>query len=236
MLRRRDRGGQPLRPSHGVQRRRSRLRRLRAGGEDRLRPPAVERSCRRSRRRSCRGTCRLQGGESTSRTDVQHGFSSGGQAVGHGADVAWNATGGKVVHFVYVHRSGFEVGAGLVLGVAAAATGIGAILEGATGTGLVLGGASVIAGSGATAFDLGPCVHNGNPTACAGLGLGATPILAGGTGTIGTGLVVGGYISETSLAAGLVNLPALTDGASGAWSPVTLPLLDRRSWLARVPQ
>ena len=136
---------------------------------------------------------------------MQHGFSSGGQAVGHGADVAWNATGGKVVHFVYVHKSGFEVGAGLVLGVVAAATGIGAILEGATGTGLFLGGASVIAGSGATAFDLGPCVHNGNPTACAGLGLGATSILAGGTGTIGTGLVVGGYISEPSLAAGLLN-------------------------------
>ena len=34
----------------------------------------------------------------------------------------------------------------------------------------------------------------------------------------------------------VVNLPALTDGASGAWSPVTLPLLERRSWLARVPQ
>jgi RHS repeat-associated protein len=111
---------------------------------------------------------------------------------------------GDVGHFVVTHKKAIEVGAGVVLGVAAAATGVGAIVEGATLTGVLLGAGSVAAGLGATALDYGPCVNGHDTAACVGLGLGASGAFAGTFGLAGAGLVLGGVIAEDSLTAALL--------------------------------
>ena len=116
----------------------------------------------------------------------------------------WNDTGGKAVSFVYTHRTGFEVGAGLALGVAAAATGVGAVVEGATLTGLLLGGGSVTLGLGASALDYGPCRYHGVKTACVGLALGAIGTFAGAISEVGAGLIFGGVITGDSLTASIL--------------------------------
>lgn len=120
------------------------------------------------------------------------------------ATQAWNDTGGKAVSYVHKHKKGFEVGAGIVLGVAAAATGVGAIVEGATVAGVLLGAGSVVLGAGAGALDYGSCVHGHEAAACVGLGLGASGAFAGVFGFAGAGLVLGGLIAEDSLAAAIL--------------------------------
>lgn len=110
---------------------------------------------------------------------------------------------GDAGHFVATHKTDIEIGAGVALGVAAAATGVGAIVEGATLTGVLLGAGSVATGLGATAVDYGPCEH-GNSAACVGFGLGATAAFAGTFGTAGAGLALGGVIAEDSLTAGIL--------------------------------
>src|SRR5438128_2525209 len=84
-----------------------------------------------------------------------------------------------VGNFVSDHAHTIEVIGGVVLGVAAAATGVGAIVEGATIGGVLLGAASVGAGMAATALDYSPCVNNGEAAACLGLGLGLTSVVSG---------------------------------------------------------
>jgi RHS repeat-associated protein len=96
------------------------------------------------------------------------------------------------------------VGVGIVLGVAAAATGVGAIVEGATASGLLLGGGSLVLGAGATTLDYGPCVNGHDSAACVGLGLGATGVFVGAFGTVGAGLVLTGVIAEDSLIAAIL--------------------------------
>ena len=115
------------------------------------------------------------------------------------AQQVWNDTGGKAVSYVHQHQTAFEVGAGVGLGVLAAATGVGALVEGS----VLLAGVSVTAGLGASALDYGPCV-NGENTACVGLGLGLTGAVAGGFGLAGAGLVAGGVIAEDSTAAAIL--------------------------------
>lgn len=117
----------------------------------------------------------------------------------------WNDTGGKAVHFVDQHRKGIEIGAGVALGVAAAATGVGAVVEGATLAGVGLGAGSVTMGLGATALDYGPCTNKNDTAACLGLGLGVTGTVAGGFGLAGSGLAWTGIITEDSLTAGVLN-------------------------------
>lgn len=111
---------------------------------------------------------------------------------------------GDAGHFVVTHKKDIEIGAGVALGVAAAATGVGAIVEGATLTGVLLGAGSVAAGVGASALDYGSCVNDHDTAACVGLGLGATGVVAGGFGLAGAGLVFGGVIAEDSLAASIL--------------------------------
>ena len=111
---------------------------------------------------------------------------------------------GDVGHFVVTHKKDIEIGAGVALGVAAAATGVGAIVEGATLTGVLLGAGSVAAGVGASALDYGACVNGHETAACVGLGLGATGVVAGGFGLAGAGLVFGGVIAEDSLTASIL--------------------------------
>ncbi len=111
-----------------------------------------------------------------------------------------NAVGGAIANSAqWVGNHPAET-AGIVLGVFAAATGVGAILEGATLLGVVAGAGSVALGGGAAAFDYGPCVNDHEAAACAGLGLGASGAVAGLGGAVGAGLVVFGGIVEFSLA------------------------------------
>jgi RHS repeat-associated protein len=106
---------------------------------------------------------------------------------------------GDVGHYVVTHKKGIEIGVGVGLGALAAATGVGAIVEGS----VLLAGVSVAAGLGASALDYGPCV-NGDNTACVGLSLGLTGAVAGGFGLAGAGLVAGGIIAEDSTAAAIL--------------------------------
>jgi hypothetical protein len=123
-------------------------------------------------------------------------FTNAAKDVGHAA--------GDVGHFVVTHKKDIEVGAGIALGVAAAATGVGAIIEGATATGFLLGAGSVVLGAGASALDYGPCVNGGDKAACVGLGLGATGAFAGAFGAAGAGLVLAEVIAEDSLTASIL--------------------------------
>ena len=131
-------------------------------------------------------------------------------AVATGAQWAWN------------HPA---VVAGAVLGVAAAATGVGAIIEGATVAGVALGGGSVVLGGAAATLDYGPCVNGHDAVACLGLGLGATGAVTGVVATAGSGLVLGGVIAEDFLPAGIlggVGAFGWNIGVAGTLSDVAL--------------
>ncbi|HZE17254.1 MAG TPA: RHS repeat-associated core domain-containing protein, partial [Mycobacterium sp.] len=99
-------------------------------------------------------------------------------------------------HFVRQHKKAFEVGAGIVLGVAAAATGVGAIVEAAAGSaalGATLGAASSVAGAAAAALDNGACTH-GDAAACFGrdfgfVGVGLGLLATGSAGAASLGLI-----------------------------------------------
>ena len=76
---------------------------------------------------------------------------------------------------------------GLVLGIAGAATGVGAVVEiagGALTLGTGLGVTSIVVGTGATLID-GKSCSNKNKVACVGVVLGATDIITGGIATFG---------------------------------------------------
>ena len=115
-----------------------------------------------------------------------------------------------VGHFVAKHKVAFEVGGGIALGVLAAATGVGAIIEGATAMGMLLSVTSAAAGVGATYLDKGPCL-SGNQIACVGFGLGLTSVAAGFFSLLGAGLAWGGIIAEESLMAAIL-------GGAGAFA------------------
>lgn len=98
--------------------------------------------------------------------------------------------------------------AGLVLGAAAAATGVGAVIEGATVVGLGLSAVSVGAGATAAGLDANKCFQ-GETVACVGFGLGGAAAVAGVFPVVGTTLILGGAIEEGALADALLNyLPA----------------------------
>lgn len=106
---------------------------------------------------------------------------------------------GSVVASFNANRGQIATNVGIVVGVAAAATGAGALIDGS----VLLAGVSFAAGVSASALDYGPCT-NGNNAACLGLGLGFTGAVAGGIGLIGAGLVAGGIIAEDSMAAAIL--------------------------------
>jgi hypothetical protein len=110
---------------------------------------------------------------------------------------------GDVGHYVVTHKKGIEIGVGIGLGVLAAGTGVGAIIEGATVAGVLLGAGSVAAGVGAGVLDYGPCVNGHEAAACLGLGLGASGAFAGAFGFAGAGLALGGVVAEDSLLAAI---------------------------------
>lgn len=98
---------------------------------------------------------------------------------------------------------------GIVLGVAAAATGVGAVIEGATALGTVLAGTSVLAGTAAAGLDGHACIVDHETAACVGATLGAVSAIAGLPAAIGAAGVTFGLIEEESLADALLNyLPA----------------------------
>jgi RHS repeat-associated protein len=109
--------------------------------------------------------------------------------------------------FVCNHWRGIVTGVGLVAGVAAAATGVGAIVEVAGGSavlGLGLGLGSIGAGALATGIDAGPCLNGGDTPACIGFGFGLGGPLLGGVGTGGSALVLLGVIGDESLGAAVL--------------------------------
>jgi RHS repeat-associated protein len=122
--------------------------------------------------------------------------------VGAAATRIWNDTGGKAVHWVKTHP---KKAIGIGLGILSAATGVGAIVEGATFAGVVLGMGSVAAGVGASALDYGSCVNGHEAAACVGLGLDASGAFLGAFGVAGAGLAFGEVIAEDSLAASILD-------------------------------
>jgi RHS repeat-associated protein len=125
---------------------------------------------------------------------------------------AWNDTGGKAVHYLDKHQRAFEVGAGVALGVAAAATGVGAVVdvgiaagaEGAAAEAALsassdLNIASLATGAGATALDGNGCIGDHDAVACLGLALGGTALVAGGAGELGTFGVMNDWITAETL-------------------------------------
>lgn len=114
-------------------------------------------------------------------------------------DVAGGVASGA--EWVYHHPADT---AGLVLGAAAAATGVGAVIEGATFVGLGLSVASVGAGAAAAGLDANRC-FSGDTVACVGFGLGGASAVAGLFPVAGTSLVLGGAIEEGALADALLN-------------------------------
>jgi RHS repeat-associated protein len=111
---------------------------------------------------------------------------------------------GSVGRFIVKHRKGIELGIGIALGVAAAATGVGAIIEGATAAGFLLASGSLVLGLGATALDYGSCVKGHQTVACVGLGLGGAGAFAGLFGAAGAGLVLVGVITEDGVTAAIL--------------------------------
>ena len=107
---------------------------------------------------------------------------------------------GDVGHYVVTHKKGIEVGVGIGLGVLAAGTGVGALVEGS----VLLASVSVVAGLGASALDYRPCVNGNDTAACIGLGLGLTGAVTGGFGLAGAGLVAAEIIAEDSTAAAIL--------------------------------
>lgn len=142
----------------------------------------------------------------------------------------------KVANFVVTHKKAIEIGAGIALGVAAAAAGVGAVIEaagiasavtaGATiaeaSTGAIVAGLSATAaGSIATYLDSGACA-GGNSAACVGRDLGAVGAATGLIATLGSG----------GLATGLWELGSLPDaifqglGAFSAMFGITASVSD----------
>jgi len=107
---------------------------------------------------------------------------------------------GDVGHYVITHKKGIEVGVSIGLGVLAAGTGFGALVEGS----VLLASVSVAAGLGASALDYGPCVNGNDTAACVGLGLGLTGAVTGAFGLAGAGLVAAEIIAEDSTAAAIL--------------------------------
>lgn len=88
----------------------------------------------------------------------------------------------------WVHDHPAET-AGIILGVAAAATGVGAVVElgaGAVALGVGLGVASLGTGAIATALDAGSCFRGGDSAACLGFGLGLGGVVLGAAATGGS--------------------------------------------------
>ena len=142
--------------------------------------------------------------------------------MGHGADVTWNATGGKVVHFAYTHP---KVAIGLGLGALSVATGgVGFAADLAfEGTALTTAADATALGSGvgASVLDTGAC-RKGEVAACVGAGLGfagaglGAPAVAGdllgveantlpfvaikGASAFGLNLGIGGLVIDSAVA------------------------------------
>ncbi|MDA8316131.1 MAG: RHS repeat-associated core domain-containing protein [Actinomycetota bacterium] len=117
--------------------------------------------------------------------------------------------------FVVARHTAIEVGFGVVLGVAAALTGVGAVVEGVAALGaegeaadalLVasrgLGLASLLAGGGATTLAAGSCIYGHSPAACVGFALGGLSLVGSGLGEIGAVGAVSGQIAADSLPSG----------------------------------
>jgi hypothetical protein len=91
-----------------------------------------------------------------------------------------------------------RIGVGLVLGIAAAATGVDALVEIVGAAAIWLGSASFVFGTGAVSLDYGPCFNNHEAAACAGFWLGAGGAVAGAAGAVGDALVGTGVIAPDS--------------------------------------
>jgi RHS repeat-associated protein len=99
-----------------------------------------------------------------------------------------------------------KIGLGIVLGVAAVATGGAALLAEAPIAGMVWGVGSVALGSGAAYLDYGPCVKGHEKAACAGLLLGAGGAVAGASAVGGGTLIAANLIARDSLADALFGM------------------------------
>ena len=121
-------------------------------------------------------------------------------------DICWGlCTFTNAAHYVAKHKVQIGIGLGAL---ALAATGVGII-----GDSALLAGAGVLAGAGATALDVGPCVHGGNGAACVGasFGFAATAI-----GTFGLGLSVWGGFEGADAAANSLAWQSLFYGAAAS--------------------
>ncbi len=132
-----------------------------------------------------------------------HGVGCGGVSFGGVVNVLKSVGSAFATAGTWVYRHPAET-AGLILGVAAAATGVGAVIEGATLAGLGMSAASVIAGGVAAGLDAQKCLQ-GDTVACVGLTLGGASAFAGVFPVIGTSLVLSGSIAEGALADALLN-------------------------------
>jgi hypothetical protein len=106
-------------------------------------------------------------------------------------------------------KKDWEVTGGIVLGVVAVATGVGAVGYGlvavtaagvdaastAATTALVLGVVSGTSGAGALGLDLNKCL-SGNRTACVGASLGGIGVVTGGLSTVGGSVFAAGSVSS----------------------------------------
>ena len=123
---------------------------------------------------------------------------------------ATSDVGEAVVSTVTNHWRGIVTGVGLVAGVAAAATGFGAIVEGSIALGLVSGGLGVVSGL----ADLPACIgtsghHDG--LACTGVAVGVGAGLLGGAGAFAGALVETGAVTAN----GVVDIYGGLSGAFG---------------------
>ena len=82
------------------------------------------------------------------------------------------------------------IGTGVLLSVAAAATGVGAVVEGATITGVLLGTTSAVTGAVGASLDAQGCFGDHNGAACIGYGLGTAATVTGLASTGGAALSV----------------------------------------------
>jgi hypothetical protein len=86
--------------------------------------------------------------------------------------------------------------AGLVAGVVAAATGVGAVVEGVTAAGFGLGVTAAISGTVASSID-GVYCHDGSKLSCVGLAFGATGAVTGGLATGGALFATEGSVADS---------------------------------------
>ena len=117
------------------------------------------------------------------------------------------------------HWRGIAQGAGLIMGVVGAATGVGAVIElaaGAVDVAYGYGVISAVSGALATAVDQGNC-STANSAACIGLGLGIIDILTG-VGALGAGASAVG-ISLTSVSASFGVATSVFDVTYEAFNP-----------------